>query len=170
MPRRKPVTVENVFDSLGPRAKNRVAKSLDCATDKVRRELRGSWRALVTPLTGQEIGSALSKTMSEATLRVVAVRAFQEAEAHESTPIEFVPNEDGWSQPLRVRQIMNDIAGWDNAAPEALTVGTWKTVVGKLRGLGLEVQDGNDQSRGIHEGDADNKPAIGDKVRIRRWD
>ena len=109
--------------------------------------------------------------MEEGTLRVIAVRAFQEAQTRESTPIDFEPTEGGWSKPKPkgVHTVMDGIAGWRNAAPDALSVGAWKTVVRKLRGLGIEVQDPFNPNQGIDAGEDKNKPKIRGKVRIRWW-
>ena len=141
-----------------------LARPRGCRVEGLSTSLQGDWVALVSSLSARQIADALYNVMDETDLRILAVRAFQQSD----TPIEFVASQDGWSQPLKVRSLMCGIAGWNNAAPGALLDGTWQTVVTKLRGLGLEVQDPGNPDQGIRRGRANNNPGIAGSVRIRR--
>ena len=161
----KAMRIADVLDKLDANTLNGLAQSRGCAVDELSMKLQGDWVALVGFLSARKIADALYKTMDETDLRVLAIRAFQDAG---STQVPFTPNDDGWSQPLTVRRIMKNIAGWD-AAPTALSTPAWTTVVRKLRGLGLEVQDPKKPNQGIRRGNQGNKPEIGGKIRIRRF-
>ena len=120
------------------RVRPKLAKQRGVDPGRLAQSLANAPEALLESLTRRQIALALARTLSDADLRILALRVIEAPDE----PITDNFNANGWSRPQSVNQVMRRLAGWES--PGAVQPQTWATVLAKLRGRGYEVRDPSD--------------------------
>lgn len=152
------IKIRTILDRLKEATRRRLLSD-HSATDasELARKYRGNWVKLIAELKPAELRRALS-SLGDESLRVAVYHALK----HQPDQFASTSFKGGITQPLYVREVMNQLCGW-KAAPRQVKAETFTALTNRLDELGIEVLSA--AGKPIREGAY---PGRDDKIRLRR--